>query len=85
MTELTDSLMDPENGFVKSWIEAEALIIRLEEDLDLEAMLAVLEGEDTCILRRVVAAAYLTYWLAGSTLRLDYRALKMALGSTIGR
>ena len=86
--EIPESLLSPKEGFVDAWVEAQALVLRPKMALqseDINQVLQVLQDDTACVLQRLAAGAYLSYWLDGSTLRLDYRALKMALGNTIGR
>ena len=71
------------------WVRDDFVVVRprlSDERLhQVRELVDIMENNNACLLKRVVAAAYLTFWLDGGTSRLDYRALKLALGTTIGR
>ena len=88
LLELPESMTNP-SDILLAWAESDRLVARpaLSRDLldQVGALVTSLDQPDVCLVRKMASVAFITFFLDGGTLRLDYQALKLALGDSIGR
>ena len=88
LLDLPETLTNP-GHILLAWAEADRLVARpgLGRDLldRVQDLVTSLGQPDVCLARKLATTAFLTYFMDGGVSRLDYQALKLALGTSPGR